>query len=126
MRSVLGLLLALVLANLVPDGSLAAAKTAQGCQGCGTSMVSEDDVRCIRYAAERGDAYAQNNLGFMYASGEGVPQDFAEAYKWWAVAAMNGIEAARDNMKKIREKMTSSQLEQVQLAAMECFMKTVM
>ena len=26
----------------------------------------------------------------MYASGEGVPQDFAEAFKWYRLAAMQG------------------------------------
>ncbi len=35
-----------------------------------------------RPLAEQGDAQAQHNLGFMYANGQGVPQDNAEAVKW--------------------------------------------
>jgi TPR repeat protein len=40
--------------------------------------------------AERGDASAQNNVGNMFARGAGVPQDFAEAVKWWGKAADRG------------------------------------
>jgi len=34
-------------------------------------------------AAEQGFADAQVNLGFMYHNGRGVPQDYAEAVKWF-------------------------------------------
>ena len=37
--------------------------------------------------AEQGDAYAQGSLGMMYANGEGVPQDYTEAKKWFGLAA---------------------------------------
>ncbi len=33
---------------------------------------------------------AQKNLGVCYYNGQGVPQDFVEAYKWYSVAAANG------------------------------------
>ncbi|HMY01514.1 MAG TPA: hypothetical protein PKC44_17210, partial [Agitococcus sp.] len=33
----------------------------------------------FKKAAQQGDAYAQFNLGLMYAKGEGVPQDYAKA-----------------------------------------------
>ena len=32
-------------------------------------------LKWYRLAAEQGDAASQDNLGKMYASGEGVPQD---------------------------------------------------
>jgi len=35
----------------------------------------------------RGDAFAQNNLGFMYASGRGVPRDDVQAVFWYRKAA---------------------------------------
>ena len=38
-------------------------------------------------AAELGHATAQNNLGFLYANGLGVPKDVEEAYKWYYLAA---------------------------------------
>lgn len=40
--------------------------------------------------AEAGDANAQYALGSMYANGKGVPQDDAEAMKWWRLAAEAG------------------------------------
>ncbi|MBM3508219.1 MAG: SEL1-like repeat protein, partial [Alphaproteobacteria bacterium] len=43
-----------------------------------------------RPLAEQGDAIAQALLGFMYAEGQGVPQDHAEAVKWYRRAAEQG------------------------------------
>jgi hypothetical protein len=39
-----------------------------------------------RQAAEQGDVVAQMNLGAMYLSGKGVPQDYVMAYMWQAIA----------------------------------------
>ena len=36
--------------------------------------------------AEQGNATAQFNLGLMYANGEGVPKDDAEAVRWYRLA----------------------------------------
>ncbi len=41
-------------------------------------------VKWFRLAAEQGNANAQQNFGFMYLEGRGVPQDFVEAMKWFA------------------------------------------
>jgi TPR repeat protein len=43
-----------------------------------------------RPLAEQGDAWAQNNLGVMYAKGRGVPQDDKEAIRWFRKAAEQG------------------------------------
>ncbi len=40
--------------------------------------------------AEQGNAKAQYNLGIMYSEGKGVPQDYAEAVKWYRKAAEQG------------------------------------
>ena len=40
-----------------------------------------------RKGAEQGDADAQFNLGVMYAKGQGVPQDYAQAHMWFNLAA---------------------------------------
>ena len=47
-------------------------------------LSAQDNLDTVRQAAERGDATAQFNLGVMYANGEGVPQDDAEAVQWLA------------------------------------------
>ena len=45
--------------------------------------------------AEQGNAAAQGNLGRMYANGEGVPEDDAEAVRWYRLAAEQGYAAAQ-------------------------------
>lgn len=40
--------------------------------------------------AEKGNAKAQFNLGFMYNSGDGVAQNYGEAVKWFRMAAKQG------------------------------------
>jgi TPR repeat protein len=47
-------------------------------------------LRLWRPLADQGNALAQRNLGFMYANGQGVPQDYAEAVKWYRLAADQG------------------------------------
>ena len=48
--------------------------------------------------AEQGDAEAQNKVGEMYDNGEGVPQDFAGAVKWYRKAANQGHADAQYNL----------------------------
>ncbi len=43
-----------------------------------------------RAKAEHGEAEAQFNLGLAYYNGKGVPQNVAEAVKWWRKAAAQG------------------------------------
>ena len=43
-----------------------------------------------RQTAEQGDAETQNKLGLMYDLGRGVPEDEAEAVKWFRKAAEQG------------------------------------
>ena len=45
--------------------------------------------------ARKGDARAQTYLGFMYANGRGVPQDFAVAARWYQGAAQHGAPTAQ-------------------------------
>ena len=48
--------------------------------------------------ADQGISYAQNNLGFMYDNGEGVPENDAEAVKWFRKAAEQGYADAQYNL----------------------------
>jgi TPR repeat protein len=48
--------------------------------------------------AEKGDTSAQKSLGVMYAKGHGVPQNYAEASKWYRLAAAQGNEFAQHNL----------------------------
>ena len=40
--------------------------------------------------AEQGYANAQTNLGIMYARGDGVPENKAEAVRWFQLAVEQG------------------------------------
>ncbi|MDE2760536.1 MAG: tetratricopeptide repeat protein [Paracoccaceae bacterium] len=46
-------------------------------------------------AGEQEYDWAQYNLGWMYLYGEGVPQDYGEAVKWYRLAAEQGDDEAQ-------------------------------
>lgn len=47
-------------------------------------------IRLLRPLAEHGSDTAQYNLGTIYQKGQGVPQDYVEARKWFRLAADQG------------------------------------
>ena len=51
-----------------------------------------------RTAAGQGHAEAQVDLGFMYEKGYGVPQDYAEAVRWYRLSAKQGYALAQNNL----------------------------
>jgi hypothetical protein len=55
-------------------------------------------MRLWRPLADQGNADAQNNLGVMYARGQGVPQDYAAAASWYQKAADHGHPEAANNL----------------------------
>jgi TPR repeat protein len=62
------------------------------CNGCTETSVK---LAVITNLAESGDAAAQTMLGNMYAAGAEVPQDFAEALRWFSQAAEQGHSEAQ-------------------------------
>lgn len=48
--------------------------------------------------AEAGNPEAQNNVGYMYEEGLGVPQNYLLAMNWYRQAADNGLAEAQHNM----------------------------
>ena len=59
----------------------------------------------MRSAAEAGYPVAQYELARMYQSGRGVPQDYAEAAKWYRSAAEIGFANARGPLGKLYVEM---------------------
>ena len=53
--------------------------------------------------AQKGNASAQNTLGFMYGNGEGVRKDKSEAVKWYRKAAEQELTDAQEFLKKLGE-----------------------
>ena len=56
----------------------------------GGAQTSATDLDRLRQLAEQGDATAQFALGTRYATGQNVPQDYAEATRWFLQAAEQG------------------------------------
>jgi uncharacterized protein len=73
---------------------------AENCRD-GRVLVETDPARAIvacRRLADQGDAAAQHNLGVLYARGEAVPRDYAEAAKWYFKAAAQGHARAQSRL----------------------------
>src|SRR5262245_29672893 len=52
-------------------------------------------------AAAKDEPTAMTNLGVLFASGEGVPQDYTKAREWLEKAAAKGDEDAKQNLVKL-------------------------
>ncbi len=55
-------------------------------------------LKRFRQAAEQGDIFGQNNLGWLYQHGFGVSKDNEEAVKWYRKAADQGDSDAQMNL----------------------------
>jgi TPR repeat protein len=66
--------------------------------------------RWLRAAADQGIETAQFKLGTAYALGNGVPQDFVEAYKWLNLAAARGVGDAQPWRRELAKAMTKKQI----------------
>ncbi len=56
------------------------------------------NLRGLRARAEAGNADSQLNMGGLFFKGEGVAQDYAEATKWFLLAARQGHAQAQFNL----------------------------
>ena len=65
---------------------------------------SPEEIAEDRAGAEKGEAWAQFNLGVVYVSGEGVPEDDATAVKWFTKAAEQGHATAQYNLAVMYDK----------------------
>lgn len=50
----------------------------------------------------------------MYANGQGVPQDYVEAYTWWNLAAAQGSGEAREKRDLLTKMLPPSQVADAQ------------
>ncbi len=80
-------------------------------------------LKWCRKAAEQGHADAQYILGFMYETGEGVTQDYTQAYMWYnlAIAQKDEVATARDkfDIDELAKSMTPDQIAEAQRLARE-------
>jgi uncharacterized protein len=91
-RILAGLVLAVMLTGGAVAGPLEDAWAAYQRGGYATAL------QLWQPRAAQGVALAQNNLGLMYYNGQGVPQDYGEAAKWYHLAAEQGHATAQSNL----------------------------
>ena len=75
-----------------------AAEDVEGADCFKNDLASATRFVACRVAAEAGHADAQYSLGYMYSTGEGVPQDYAGAAVWYRRAAEQGDASAQVNL----------------------------
>ncbi len=68
----------------------------------------------FRPLAEQGEAVAQWSLGIMYERGRGVPQDYVQAYRWYTLAASQGIDLAGKFKDHLKKSMSLNELAEAQ------------
>ena len=73
----------------------------------------------LQLQAEQGDARAQFILGAMYHEGEGVPEDYVQAYAWFNLSAAQGYEGAEEARDSLQQQMTPAQIADAQKLSRE-------
>ena len=58
----------------------------------------ESEIERTKRLAIDGDVSAQYNLGVRYMNGEGVPQDYKEAVRWYRMSAEQGNARSQLNL----------------------------
>jgi len=69
--------------------------------------------------AKEGRAEALYNLGLAYSTGQGVTIDMVAAHKWFNLAAVRGVEAAKSWRNQVASEMTTGQIAEAQRLARE-------
>ena len=95
--------------------------------GEGVGRDYQEAFRWFRTLAEKGHGHAQNNLGDMYSKGQSVSQDYVLAHMWFNLAASNITddykEMAVKNRDMVAEKMTSEQIAEAVILALQWDLK---
>lgn len=62
-------------------------------------------LRHIRQAAAQRNAWAETDLGTLYAHGDGVPQNYTQAFSWYRKAAAQGDATAHHDLIALRRRL---------------------
>ncbi len=60
----------------------------------------QTDFEVTKLLAEQGEAFAQYNLGVMYENGVGVPENDADAVKWFRLPSSEEMPPVRELLKR--------------------------
>ena len=70
--------------------------------------------------------YVEQLLGFTYAIGESVPQDYVQAYAWFNISAAQGDMKAQEAKELITKRMTRADISATQRLARQYWEKYVL
>lgn len=73
----------------------------------------------FRQAGEQGLPQAQRALAQLLQSGQGVPQDYFEAYVWLLMSYDGGLRAAMTDLQALEAELSSTQIERAKSKARE-------
>jgi uncharacterized protein len=83
------------------------------------ACIDVDSLMQYERDAKEGRADALYTLGLAYSTGQGVGVDMVAAHKWFNLAAVRGVEAAKNWRNQLAEEMSSSQIAEAQKLARE-------
>lgn len=83
------------------------------------ACIDIDSLAQYERDAKEGRAEALYNLGLAYSTGQGVSIDMVAAHKWFNLAAVRGVEAAKSWRNQLAAEMTTGQIAEAQKLARE-------
>ena len=81
------------------------------------ACIDIDSLAQYERDAKDGRADALYNLGLAYSTGQGVGVDMVAAHKWFNLAAVRGVEAAKSWRNQLATEMSSGQIAEAQKLA---------
>ncbi len=83
------------------------------------ACIDVDSLAQYERDARDGRAEALYNLGLAYSTGQGVGVDMVAAHKWFNLAAVQGVEAAKSWRNQLAGEMSTIQIAEAQKLARE-------
>ncbi|MBN9589173.1 MAG: sel1 repeat family protein [Alphaproteobacteria bacterium] len=83
------------------------------------ACIDVDSLAQYERDAAEGRADALYNLGLAYSTGQGVSVDLVAAHKWFNLAAVRGVEAAKGWRNQLAAEMAPAQIAEAQKLARE-------
>ena len=83
------------------------------------ACIDIDSLAQYERDARDGRADALSTLGLAYSTGQGVGVDMVAAHKWFNLAAVRGVEAAKNWRNQLATEMTTGQIAEAQKLARE-------
>jgi len=87
------------------------------------AYVDFDALTQFETEARKGRTEALYNLGLAYSTGQGVGVDYVAAHKWFNLAAMKGVNEARNWRAQLSREMSAGQIAEAQRQAREWLLR---